>query len=542
MTTFIQEREMHALKMKVADPPACVLHEDEHILAVDKPAGLNTHSPSPYAGEGIYDWLRNREPRWASLAIIHRLDKATSGVMVFAKTKIANASLTRQFTDRKVQKSYVFLTGQPPKQREFTVACHLMRQGEKYVPVRRGEFAETAFRYQGEHRGAHVWLAEPRTGRTHQIRVQAQMQGISILGDALYGGREFPRLCLHAWEISFAHPASGENISLRSEVDFFANPALLLRAAVIDPLATSAYRLSNGAADGLPHFYLDKWGLYLLSSRDGPPQPSPALSLRRFPGIAAIYHKSLERTLQKSSPAETAPVLVEGESAPDNFVISENGVRFEISFRQGYSTGLFLDQRENRRRLMRNYIAPGFELFADSLNEKEVLNCFAYTCGFSVCAALGGARTTSLDLSRKYLDWGKRNFMLNGIELAAHGFIHGDVFDWAPRLARKGRQFDAILLDPPTFSHAKGGGAFQAERDYGRLITTMLPLLKTNGVLFASCNAAKLSPEKFVHQVSAALACGGRREVQRHYVPQPIDFPITREDPAYLKTIWLRVQ
>ena len=77
--------------------PPCVLHEDEHLLVVNKPAGWNTHAPSAFAGEGIYDWLKHREPRWASLAIIHRLDKETSGVMVFGKTTLANRSLTEQF-------------------------------------------------------------------------------------------------------------------------------------------------------------------------------------------------------------------------------------------------------------------------------------------------------------------------------------------------------------------------------------------------------------------------------------------------------------
>ena len=84
-----------------------VIFEDEHLLVINKPAGLNTHSPSPYTSEGIYDWLRHREPRWADLAIIHRLDKETSGVMVFGKSPIANRSLTGQFTGRTVRKQYV---------------------------------------------------------------------------------------------------------------------------------------------------------------------------------------------------------------------------------------------------------------------------------------------------------------------------------------------------------------------------------------------------------------------------------------------------
>src|SRR5271154_5770391 len=78
----------------MGETPPCVIFEDEHLLVVNKPAGMNTHAPSPYAGEGIYEWLKHREPRWSKLAIIHRLDKETSGVMVFGKTKEANKSLT----------------------------------------------------------------------------------------------------------------------------------------------------------------------------------------------------------------------------------------------------------------------------------------------------------------------------------------------------------------------------------------------------------------------------------------------------------------
>ena len=125
----------------------CLIFEDEHLLVVNKPAGLNTHAPSPYAGEGLYDWLRHREPRWARLAIIHRLDKETSGVMVFAKTPLANRSLTAQFTARSVHKKYLLLTDRPVRQREFTVKSTLVRAGERYVsrPVRSGgETAETS--------------------------------------------------------------------------------------------------------------------------------------------------------------------------------------------------------------------------------------------------------------------------------------------------------------------------------------------------------------------------------------------------------------
>ena len=126
----------------------CLIFEDEHLLVVNKPAGLNTHAPSPFAGEGLYDWLRHREPRWARLAIIHRLDKETSGVMVFSKTPLANRSLTEQFAQRRVRKKYLLLTDRPVPPKELVVKSCLVRAGEKYVsrPLHAGgEPAETRF-------------------------------------------------------------------------------------------------------------------------------------------------------------------------------------------------------------------------------------------------------------------------------------------------------------------------------------------------------------------------------------------------------------
>src|SRR5262245_8449584 len=218
----------------VSKPPPCVIHEDEHILVVNKPAGLNTHSPAPYAGEGIYEWLRNRERRWGDLAIIHRLDKATSGLMLFAKTPLANKSLTEQFTQRSVDKRYLFLTSEPPKETEFTVRASLLRAGEKYHAGNRGEPAETRFRYLGPDREYYLFAAEPLTGRTHQIRVHAAFKGLPIVGDILYGGRPFARVCLHSESLSFQHPQSGSTISFREEPQFFKNPAWTLREAIIE--------------------------------------------------------------------------------------------------------------------------------------------------------------------------------------------------------------------------------------------------------------------------------------------------------------------
>ena len=216
-------------------------------------------------------------------------------------------------------------------------------------------------------------------------------------------------------------------------------------------------------------------------------------------------------------------------------------MRFELSLGEGYSVGLFPDQRDNRRRLLTGHVAADFPLRAPR-SEFRVLNTFAYTCGFSVCAALAGVKTTSLDLSKKYLDWGRRNFALNGLDPAGHDFIYGDVFDWLRRLAKKGRAFDAVLLDPPTFSQSKEHGAFRVEKDYPELVGAALTLIKPGGVLFASTNAADWPPEKFLASVEEPIRAARRKILQQHYAPQPPDFPISRAEPAYLKTVWLRME
>ena len=536
----------------------CVIFEDEHLLVVHKPAGWNTHAPGPHAGEGIYDWLRHRDPRWATLAILHRLDKDTSGVLVFGKTPAANRSLTEQFTERRVRKKYLLLTDRPVPQREFVVKTALVRVGEKYAsrpPHAGAEIAETKFcssrgneaqikrKLEPPHVGCYATVeAEPLTGKTHQIRVHAAESGFPVLGDALYGGTPAARVFLHAAEISFIHPATGEPVTFHAPANFDAEPRLALRVALIDPQETDAFRVIHGASDGWPGWYVERLGKFLLSQSEQPLRAEQREELARLAktfSTRGAYHKILSRQVRRTTATEASPQLVLGEAAPERFEICENGIRFELGFNEGYSTGLFLDQRDNRRRFLTGHVAADFP--QPSTLNPQLLNCFAYTCGFSVCAARAGAKTTSLDLSKKYLEWGRRNFTLNGLDPAAHDFIYGDAFDWLRRLAKKGRVFDAVALDPPTFSQSKEHGVFRAEKDYGKLVAAALPLVKPGGVLFASTNAADWPPEKFFADVEKAIHSSRRKILQRHHVPQPPDFPISRAEPAYLKTVWLRI-
>ncbi|MEO6034966.1 MAG: pseudouridine synthase [Verrucomicrobiota bacterium] len=245
-----------------------IIFEDEQLLVINKPAGLNTHSPGPFAGEGVYEWLKNREARWTDLAIIHRLDKETSGVIVFGKTALANRALTAQFTARTVSKKYLALTASPVSFEHLTVKSALVRAGEKYVnrPLYSGgEQAETRFKSLGSNSGNVLLEAEPVTGRTHQIRVHAAANGFPVLGDTLYGGASAARVFLHAAEISFAHPATGMRTTFRAPENFDDDPRLALRMACIESASTDAYRVIHGASDRWPGWYVDRLGDFLLS-------------------------------------------------------------------------------------------------------------------------------------------------------------------------------------------------------------------------------------------------------------------------------------
>lgn len=528
--------------------PPCVLHEDDQLLVVLKPAGWNTHAPASFAGEGIYEWLRDREPRWAGLAIVHRLDRDTSGVMVFAKTPLASRSLTAQFAAREVRKRYLLLSDRAAPAGELRVDAALARAGDRQIvqPAGHGgESAITVFRPAGAMDGPGgrpyaAVMAEPVTGRTHQVRVHAAASGFPVLGDALYGGGPAPRLCLHAQSLTLRHPASGEPVGFESPADFPADRRAALRAAFIDPAATDTCRLLHGAADDQPGLYVERLGGFLLAQSEHEPSADERRLLAALPADGR-YHKRLDRQVRRLAAEDASPRHLDGGIAPERFTVRENGVRYELGFGEGYSTGLFLDQRDNRRRFLTGHVAAGFPLYAAGRTAPEVLNAFAYTCGFSVCAALGGARVTSLDLSQRYLDWGRRNFILNGLDPAAHDFIYGDAFDWFRRLARKGRRHDALVLDPPTFSQSKAQGRFRVEADYGRLVAAALPLLAPGGVLLACANTARLPAEAFVATVREAVAAAGRRIEATHYAPQPPDFPVTRDEPAHLKTFWLRL-
>jgi 23S rRNA (cytosine1962-C5)-methyltransferase len=224
--------------------------------------------------------------------------------------------------------------------------------------------------------------------------------------------------------------------------------------------------------------------------------------------IGRIFARFVPRKNEQREP----PLLIMGDPA-EAFctIVTESHLRFGIDFGTGYSPGLFLDQRENRRYV--RHLAP-----------KRLLNCFAYTCSFSLCAACSGARTVNVDLSKKYLARGRENFALNKLPTIDHRFMADDVRSVLPRLARRGENFDAIILDPPTFSRPPRGKSFQIQDDFKDLLIGALLLLERKGQVLVSTNCSTLSQPAL--EILARYCLKETRHEATFYRPSPLpDFP-----------------
>ncbi len=294
------------------------------------------------------------------------------------------------------------------------------------------------------------------------------------------------------------------------------NTAIRARKGII-PDKTDAYRLFDGAGDGRDGTFSDTFaGHWLGSYRGAWPDEVRASGARR----KSLWFKRLDQE------NKAAPQCAEGDPRAARCTVKEHAVRYLIDFSAGYSQGLFLDQRDNRR-----------EVMARAAGER-LLNCFSYTCGFSVAAAVAGAEaTTSLDLSKPYLEWGKANFAANGIDLGSseHYFCRGEAFEWMGQFAKKGRRFGGVILDPPSFSRAKGRGTFRVEKDYAMLVEAGARVLGKGGWLLACTNHRGLSARAFREMVREGLLAAGKRSPSLEMRPMPPDF--TGE--PYLKSVWV---
>jgi 23S rRNA (cytosine1962-C5)-methyltransferase len=292
--------------------------------------------------------------------------------------------------------------------------------------------------------------------------------------------------------------------------------------AEFEAASTTTHRLYSSS-----EVWVERLGLDVLISHK-----NEVARDRAWAGLRAWETKSgfrrqrvFSRFLPKQNNDRVAPQLIEGDaSLPLETVVLENGLSYGIDFAAGYAAGLFIDQRANRAHLR-------------SLQPKRVLNTFAYTCSFSVAAAIAGAETLSIDLSKKSIERGKANFQLNQLPLDGHRFIADDVLDVLPRLAKRGEKFDAIILDPPTFSLGNKGRRWKVEEQMEDLLKAALELAQRHSSILISTNCTKL--DRAALERSAKFALKLNRISGSFHCTSPLpDFP-----PGHgAQTLWLTLR
>jgi len=297
------------------------------------------------------------------------------------------------------------------------------------------------------------------------------------------------------------------------------DPACLQRFAETD---TNAHRLASGGGA-----WIERFGSDILINY--PDETVRDRLVQELDSWAKTHGLAIERVFARFLPRHNedraAPQLISGDpSLPLVTTVSEEGTLYQLDFSAGYSVGLFLDQRANRRHL-------------GSLAPRRLLNTFAYTCSFSVVAALAGADTVSVDLSRKSLDRGRENFSLNRVDDSKHRFLADDVLDVLPRLARRGETFDAIILDPPTFSRGNRGRRFQVEHDLEALLVAALEVAAPEARILLSTNCTRLTPRD-LEQLSRYALKLARRTAAFHREPDLPDIPAA----LAARTLWLTLR
>lgn len=292
---------------------------------------------------------------------------------------------------------------------------------------------------------------------------------------------------------------------------------------------TTAFRLFNQEGDGFGGFTVDlydefvvfSWyNLYVYQIKE--------IILAAFQEVFPEVRGGYEKIRFKGLAYESAHVY--GEEAPQEFLILENGVSYQVFLNDGLMTGIFLDQHEVRGSLVEG-LAAG----------QSLLNMFSYTAAFSVAAAMGGAvETTSVDLAKRSRELSEAHFVANGLALDDHRFVVMDVFDYYKYAKRHELSYDVIVLDPPSFARNKKR-TFSVAKDYHRLVSEALEILNPGGTLILSTNAANVTKEKFKKQIEKGFQGRKHRYIVEYGLPGDFRWNKKEESSNYLKVFTIRV-
>ncbi|MFL2061171.1 class I SAM-dependent rRNA methyltransferase [Marinilactibacillus psychrotolerans] len=301
------------------------------------------------------------------------------------------------------------------------------------------------------------------------------------------------------------------------------------RTAYYADKSTNAFRLFNASGDGIGGITIDYYdGFYIFSWFNKGLYDYREQIYQAFKVAIPDFKGIVEKIRFKN--AEIQSRHVAGATPPEPLLIKENGIQYATYINEGWMTGIFLDQRNVRRRLMEEW-GTG----------KTVLNTFSYTGAFSVAAAMGGAvKTVNIDAARRSKAKTIEQFEVNGLNPDDHEIRVIDVFDYLDYAKKHQLKFDIIILDPPTFARTKKR-TFSVEKDYVGLVQEALEILADNGLLIASSNTWKLSRDDFYQMINEAF---DNEEVDAYLLEEyglPEDFKINEQYPEsdYLKVMVL---
>jgi 23S rRNA (cytosine1962-C5)-methyltransferase len=233
-------------------------------------------------------------------------------------------------------------------------------------------------------------------------------------------------------------------------------------------------------------FYAGRFCVQYFSYNRDNDEPSPSLENDVLQALYSIFAASSCSIYWRTRVRRTKMQQYEKISEEKKyFTVYEYGLKFRVNLHDYLDTGLFLDHRETRQRV------------ASMAKGKSLLNLFAYTCAFSVHAAVAGAvYTKSVDLSNTYTAWGRENFRLNGLSQHNNEIVRADCLKFLDDEIASGKKYDSIVIDPPTISRSKKmDQMFDIQEDYPALLAKALHLLSKGGTIFFSTNSRKFSFE-----------------------------------------------
>jgi 23S rRNA (cytosine1962-C5)-methyltransferase len=539
--------------IRVAWPTERLIHVDDQVLVVDKPRGLPVHGGSPEFDDivtRLARFLRERgEPDY--LAVHSRLDKDVSGVLLFGREPGNNQAIAREFESRRITKRYLAVVRDSALPARFEMNDRLLptERGRTRVVESGGVEAVTEVSVRARQRGRALVELCPKTGRRHQLRAQLAHRGAPICGDLLYRGDAARRLMLHAvhlesmalgWHFDSEPPECFADFGLSGELGTRDGLArVLFEAAWLrEPLfrTTEVLRLVNSAGDGVPGVAIDRygdWAVLELSSDEAMARRREVGELTLALGARGVYTKCrMRRDLRQVSEPKLASSEPDGgESAPEALVVRENGLPIEVRLSDGWDVGIYLDQRENRRRVMA--AAKG----------RAVLNLFGYTAAFSLAAAVGGAaHTTTVDISGRALERGRRNFELAGVAPSAeHQFFRADAVEWLRRAVRTERRFDLVILDPPTFSTVGRGRVFRLADRWDSLLSDAMQLLNPHGQMLVVSHERASGRHELRQRIQRAAERQGKTEPRIRDLASAVDVPDGPEGPWPSYALWVEL-